>query len=143
MKIIDKIISPFQVMLKKSLEGYIRLETADNETTMAASDGSLISYVKIDGSRQLVGEEEYNYLIEGATIKIGARFDRQGHAMQVYFVRDPSRIKKHLENLMRPSRQTAVDTGLAVADVFEERVRHLSRFLSCLLYTSPSPRDRG
>ena len=40
MGIIDKILSPFQVMLKKTLEGYIRLETADNATTMAASDGS-------------------------------------------------------------------------------------------------------
>lgn len=143
MKIFNKILYPFQLMFKKNLESYIRLETADNETTMAASDGSLVSYVKIDGSRQLVGEEEYNYLIEGATIKIGSRFDRQGHAMQVYFVRDPSRIKKHLEDLMKPSRQTAVDTDLAVADVFEERVRHLSRFLSyeeCyfVLWTRPS-----
>ncbi len=143
MKFIDKLLSPFQILLKKSLEGYIRLETADNNITMAASDGSLVTYIKIEGSRQLVGEEEYNYLIEGATIKIGARFDRQGHAMQVYFVRNPDRIKPHLEDLMRPSRQTAVDTGLAVADVFDERVRHLSRFLSheeCyfVLWTRPS-----
>lgn len=143
MKIIDKILSPFQVLLKKSLEGYIRLETADNDVTMAASDGSLVTYVKIDGSRQLVGEEEYNYLIEGATIKIGSRFDRQGHALQVYFVRDPNRIKEHLDSLMRPSRQTAVETELAVADVFEERTRHLSRFLSYeesyfVLWTRPA-----
>ena len=143
MKIIDKILSPFQIVLKKSLESYIRLETSDNETTMASSDGSLVTYVKIEGSRQLVGEEEYNYLIEGATIKIGSRFDRQGHAMQVYFVRDPNRVKHHLEHLMKPSRQTAKDTGLAVEDVFEERVRHLSRFLSyeeCyfVLWTRPS-----
>lgn len=143
MKILDKLLSPFQLILKKSLEAYIRLETADNETTIAASDGSLVTYVKVDGSRQLVGEEEYNYLIEGATIKIGARYDRQGHALQVYFTRDPGRIKAHLEDLMRPSKQTAIDTGLAVADLFEERVRHLSRFLSyeeCyfVLWTRPS-----
>ncbi len=143
MKIIDKIISPFQLLFKKTLESYIRLETADNDVTIASSDGSLISYVKIDGSRQLVGEEEYNYLIEGATIKIGARFDRQGHSMQVYFVRDPNRIKPHLESLMKPSMQTAIDTDLAVADVFEERVRHLSRYLSyeeCyfVLWTRPT-----
>ncbi len=143
MKIIDKILSPFQVLLKKSLESYIRLETADNDITMAASDGSLVSYIKIDGSRQLVGEEEYKFLIEGATIKIGSRFDRQGHSLQVYFVRDPGRVENHLESLMRPSRQTAVDTGLAVADIFEERTRHLSRFLSyeeCyfVLWTRPA-----
>lgn len=70
--------------------------------TMVASDGSLVSYLKIDGSRQIVGEEEYNYLIEGATLKIGARFDRQGHALQVYFTRDPDRISSYLEKLIRP-----------------------------------------
>ena len=126
MKIIDKILSPFQLALKKSLESYVRLETADNEITMAASDGSLVTYVKIEGSRQLVGEEEYKHLIEGATIKIGSRFDRQGHAMQVYFARDPNRIQEYLDRLMKPSRQTAKDTDLRVDDVFEERVRPVS-----------------
>ena len=143
MKFLDKIIAPFQIALKQSLESYIRLETADNEESVVASDGSLVSYIKVDGSRQLVGEEEYAYLIEGATIKIGARFDRQGHAMQVYFSRDPDRIKEHLEDLIRPSRQTAEDTELAVKDIFDERVRHLSRYLSyeeCyfVLWTRPS-----
>lgn len=143
MSFLDKLMSPFQVALKKSLESYIRLETADGPKTIAASDGSLVSYVKIDGSRQLVGEEEYKHLIESATIKIGARFDRPGHAIQMYFVRDPERIEEHLEDLVRPSRKTAKDTGLRVDDVFEERIRHLSRYLAfeeCyfVLWTRPS-----
>ncbi len=143
MKFIDRMLAPFQIAMKQSLESYIRLETADNEEAMVSSDGSLLSYIKVDGSRQLVGEEEYAYLIEGATIKIGARFDRPGHAMQVYFVRDPERITAHLEGLLQPSKQTAEDTGLAVKDVFDERVRHLSRYLSyeeCyfVVWTRPS-----
>ena len=143
MKIFNKILAPFQTALKQSVESFIRLETGENQTTLVSSDGSLITYVKVDGSRQIIGEEEYKNLIQGATLKIGARFDRQGHAMQVYFVRDPGRIKKHLEKLMKPSRATAEDTGLGVEDVFEERVRHLSRYLSyeeCyyVLWTRPS-----
>ncbi len=143
MKFIDKILAPFQVALKQSLESYIRLETADDENTMVASDGSMVTYIKIDGSRQLVGEEEFANLIEGATIKIGSRFDRLGHAVQVYFMRDPMRIQEHLEDLIRPSRQTAKDSQLDVEDIFSERVRHLSRYLSyeeCyfVLWTRPS-----
>ena len=46
MKFLDKILAPFQVALKQSLETFIRLETADNETTMVSSDGSLITYLK-------------------------------------------------------------------------------------------------
>ena len=143
MRLFNKIMAPFQVAMEKSLESYIRLETGDSEEVIAASDGSLVTYIKVDGSRQLVGEEEYAYLIEGATIKIGARFDRQGHAMQVYFIRDKDRISPHLEDLLNPARQTALDTGLAVKDIFDERVRHLSRYLSyeeCyfVLWTRPS-----
>lgn len=143
MRFIDKLLAPFQISLKQSLEAFIRLETVDDETTMVASDGSLVTYLKVDGSRQIIGEEEYNYLVEGSTIKIGARFDRQGHAMQVYFTRDPNRITQHLEKLIKPSRMSAESIGLEVKDIFDERVRHLSRYLSyeeCyfVLWTRPS-----
>ncbi len=143
MRFLDKLLAPFQTALKQSLESFIRLETADDDVTLAAADGSLISYIRIDGSRQIIGDEEYKFLIEGATIKIGARFDRQGHALQVYFVRDPGRITRYLENLLLPSRVSAQEIGLDVADIFDERVRHLSRYLSyeeCyyVLWTRPS-----
>src|SRR5690606_15277294 len=130
MKFLDKILAPFQTAMKQSLETYIRLETADDETTLVASDGSLVTYMRIDGSRQIIGEEEYKHLVEGATLKIGARFDRPGHAMQAYFVRDPGRIEPHLEGLIKASRQSAEDIQLDVKDLFDERVRHLSRYLS-------------
>lgn len=129
--------------MKQSLEHFIRLETADDENTLVSADGSLITYVKVDGSRQIIGEEEYNFLVQAATIKIGSRFDRQGHAMQVYFVRDPNRIVPHLENILNPSRMSAEAMELDVRDIFEERIRHLSRYLSyeeCyfVLWTRPS-----
>lgn len=143
MKFLDKILMPFQIAMKQSLETYIRLETADDETTIVASDGSLVTYVRIDGSRQIIGEEEYKLLIEGATLKIGARFDRPGHAMQVYFTRDPGRIEPYLEKLIKASRKSAEDIQIDVQDLFDERVRHLSRYLAyeeCyfVLWTRPS-----
>lgn len=143
MKWLDKILAPFQIAMKQSIETFIRLETSDDETTLVSSDGSLLTYVRIDGSRQIIGEGEYNFLIQAATIKIGARFDRQGHAVQVFFVRDPNRARAHLEKLSHASRQTAQNIGLEMEDVFEERLRNLSRYLSyeeCyfVLWTRPS-----
>ncbi len=143
MRLLDKILAPFQTASKYALENFVRLETADDEITLASADGSLVTYIKVDGSRQIIGEEEYNFLVEGSTIKIGSRFDRQGHAMQIYFVRDPNRITKHLEDILRPSRLTAESIELDVRDIFEERVRHLSHYLSyeeCyyVLWTRPS-----
>ena len=60
MRFLQKLLVPFQTALKSSLETFIRLETADDEITLAAADGSLITYVRVHGSRQIIGEEEYN-----------------------------------------------------------------------------------
>lgn len=143
MNTIQKLIAPFQKAMRQSVSSFIQLETADSETVMVSTDGSLLSYVKIEGSKQIIGEEEYNNIVESSTIKIGSRFDRQGHAMQVYFVRDPGRIEEVLSSLVKPIHQTATNIGLEIDDLINERVRHLQRFLSheeayFVLWTRPS-----
>lgn len=143
MNFVEKLLLPFQKAFRQSISSFIQLETADNETTMVAADGSLVSYIKVDGSRQIIGEEEYRHIIQASTIKIGSRFDRQGHAMQVYFTRDPDRVRQQLEKLIKPSRQAAEQIGLEMDDVFEERIRNLERFVTyeeCyfVLWTRPA-----
>ena len=143
MKLIDKLAAPFQKALRVSVSSFIRLETAQSETTLVSTEGSLISYVRVEGSKQIIGDEEYENIVSSSNIKIGARFDRLGHAMQVYFVRDPSRIKQKLEDQIGPSRQSAEAIGMDLDDLFEEKVAHLSKFLTheeqyFVLWTRPS-----
>ena len=143
MNTLQKILAPFQKAMRQSVSSFINLETADSDTALVSIDGSLVSYVKIEGSKQIIGEEEYNNIVQGATIKIGSRFDRQGHAMQVYYVRDPGRIHKVLQSLIRPVQITAENMGLELDDLINERVSHLERFLSheeayFVLWTRPS-----
>ncbi|MGB0719872.1 MAG: type IV secretion protein IcmB, partial [Bdellovibrionales bacterium] len=143
MNYIQKMLLPFQKALKQSISSFIKLETSDSEYTLVSADGSLVSYIKVEGSKQIIGEDEYKNIVEGATIKLGSRFDRQGHALQVYFVRDPSRIRKELEHFVKPSRITAQTIGLEIDDLFDERINHLQKFLTheeCffVLWTRPS-----
>jgi len=143
MNIFQKILYPFQNALLQPVSSFIRLETMDSEFTLAASDGSLVTYLKVDGSRQIIGEEEYNFLVDAATIKLGSKFDRPGHAMQIYFSRDPARIRSHLDVLNRPVFATANNTGLEISDLIEEKVKNLSTILSheesyFVLWTRPS-----
>lgn len=143
MDFLSKIIAPFQKAFRQSISSFITLETSDNETTLVGKDGSLISYVKIEGSRQIIGEEEYQSIVQGATIKIGSRFDRQGHALQVYFARDPGRVRAELNKHVRPSRKTAENSTLDIQDLFDERVAHLERFVTheeayFVLWTRPT-----
>jgi intracellular multiplication protein IcmB len=129
MQWLKKLIFPFQAGLRHAVESFIHIETMDDEHTMAAREGSLVSYLKIEGSRHIIGEHEYNHLIQAATLRIGAKFDRMGHAMQVYFVRDPDRIDTELSAHIHPSRKTADALGMNLDDLFDERERHLKRFL--------------
>ena len=130
MNFIQKLLLPFQKAMRQSVSSFIRLETAEDENTLVSSDGSLISYIRISGCRQMIGNEEYKKIVEGATMKIGSRFDTQGHAMQIYFARDPGRIRSELEASVRPSRTTAENIGLELDDVLVERINHLERFLT-------------
>jgi intracellular multiplication protein IcmB len=130
MGLLNTVLAPFQKALRQSISSFINLETADSDTVLVSTDGSLISYFKVDGARQIIGDEEYQKIIEGATIKIGSRFDRRGHAMQVFFSRDPARIRNELNTIMKPVRMTARSTGMELEDLFDERLRHLERFLS-------------
>tara|TARA_R110002124_G_scaffold287365_1_gene474292 strand:- start:226489 stop:229467 length:2979 start_codon:yes stop_codon:yes gene_type:complete len=143
MAFLDKFLAPFQTLMKSTVESYVRLETADDEQTFAAKDGSLVTVLKVEGSRQIIGEEEYQHLIQSATLKIGTRFDRPGHAWQVVFVRDPERINRFMDKMTKPSQVTAKNTDLELGDLFEERINHLSKFLmyeECyfVLWTRPS-----
>ena len=143
MNYLQKILAPFQKAMRQSVSSFINLETSDSDTSLVARDGSLISYVKIEGSKQIIGDEEYKNIIQAATVKIGSRFDQQGHAMQVYFVRDPGRIEKVLSSLVKPIKTTAQNVGLEIEDLINERVNHLQRFLSheeayFVLWTRPS-----
>lgn len=143
MSFLQKLISPFQKAFRQSISSFIHLETADNETTLVSSDGSLISYVKVEGSRQIIGEEEYNHIVQSVSVKIGTRFDNSGHALQIYFSRDPGRIKSELQGLVNPSHVAAKNMQLEIGDLLDERVAHLEKKLAkevqyFVLWTRPS-----
>src|SRR5271154_3813049 len=84
-----------------TIESFIQLETADDDTTLVSGDGSLVSFIKLFGSRQIIGDIEYQWIIDQATLKLGARFDRPGYAMQFYFMRDPAAVTHDIDRVMR------------------------------------------
>mgnify|MGYP001954975929 CR=1 FL=1 len=84
----------------------------------------------------IIGDEEYENIVQGATIKMGARFDRLGHAMQVYYTRDPGRIGSQLEKLAKPLRQTANNIGI---EIDEQTQKEWNEFVDALM---PSLKDK-
>ncbi len=143
MGILDSILKPMVRLLRQPVESFIRLETADSENVLASEDGSLITVVKVDGARQIIGDQEYKKILSDCVVKLGTRFDRPGHAMQIYFSRSPDRIHDEIRKLLRPNATAARNVGLEIDDIFEERARHLSHYLAWeeiyfVLWTRPA-----
>lgn len=143
MGFLDELFASLMMALRQPVEAYIQLETADDETTLVANDGSLITYVRLQGSRQIIGDAEYAWLVDQVTMKLGSRFDRAGHAMQVYFARDPGMVMRDIEKVMRPNRQAAQALDLDLQDLLNERGRHLAYYMAhediyLVLWTRPS-----
>ena len=143
MGILDGFLKPLVKALRQPVESFIRLETADDEFSFAAEDGSLATLVRIDGARQIIGDAEYKKILADSVVKIGTRFDKPGHAMQIYFSRNPERIHDEIKVILRPNFKAARNVGLDIDDIFEERARHLSRYLAWeeiyfVLWTRPS-----
>jgi intracellular multiplication protein IcmB len=139
----DNTIASLMMSLRQPVESFIRLETADDQITLVADDGSLVSMVKLFGARQIIGDAEYNWILDQATLKLGSRFDRPGYAMQFYFMRDPSTVERDVERMMKGNRSAMRAMELELDDLLNERRRHLSRYMAheemyIVLWTRPS-----
>ncbi len=143
LNLFDSFLASALQRVRQTLESFVRLETADDDVTLAAEDGSLVSFLHVQGARQIIGDVEYKWIVDQASTKLGARFDRRGYAMQVYFSRDPELAGRDLDILMRASRATAASIHLNLEDLLNERRRHMARFLAhedfyFVLWTRPS-----
>lgn len=114
---------------KKPLTSFSQLETSEGGHTIVAKDGSLATVLRIDGVRQILGEEELESLIERLTVQLSPYFGRPGHALQVWFARDPDLSSLVVQNLMRTPRNVAHTLGLDFDDVFEAKEEHLPNYV--------------
>ncbi len=143
LNVLDHIVAAVLVAARQPIESFIRLETAQDGTTLVADDGSLMSIIQIHGSRQIIGDAEYQWIVDQATTKLGSRFDRPGYALQVYFMRDPHMAGSDLTRAMKINRVAAQMAGLDLDDLLDERQHHLSQYLAheevyFVLWTRPN-----
>ncbi len=51
--------------LKQTTASYCELQTADSPTTLVTHDGSLLSIIRVDGVKSLIGREEFAQIQKG------------------------------------------------------------------------------
>ncbi len=144
---IDSFLAWLSSSLKQNVESYCDIETADSSTVLAAHNGSLVSVIKVEGTIALLGMPEFTRLHEGLTLSFQSAMKRDGHAIQVLFNYDKEQVVNQISDIFEPARATAKRLNLALDDLFEERIRYISRFCGkenvfFVLWTTPKSLSR-
>ena len=127
---VDQILATLAIAARQPLGSMTTLETIDDKRTFVASDGSLMTLLRVDGARKVVGGVELEELNEGARIALAPYLDRAGHALQVWYVRDPDGAPLTVARALQPAERAASAIRLELDDLFAERKRRLPAYLA-------------
>lgn len=150
MKAIEKIanfvegaLAFFGESLMQSASDYVDISGVEDHTTFVLKDGSRMSLVRINGSRRMIGVDEFQDIDHRLTTSLQAFMRGGGHAISCIFESDYDDVEREIREAQVPMRQTAEKLNLALDDLFEEDVRVLKQFCASerawiALYTRPS-----
>lgn len=139
----DVFLSSLARLFRTSADGYCELETSDDDLTLVAKDGALVSVIKVLGN---------------AEIRIGADFDEQVQRLQSRFRSylklgtrlvwhfesdtNPDLVARAIRYVNEPAHATAKRLGLELEDVLREKERVLAKYVQVeraylVVYTEP------
>lgn len=145
--LIDAMDSAFVWMsstVKRDLSDYCDLETAEDDTTLVARDGSLMSVIRIDGVKSLIGGRNFlSNIVDPLDGAFSQPFSSKMHMAQFFFVQDPDRTEREIRRYLEPAAETMGRLGLDMSDMLEERVHNLSKWTNyegcfMVLWTRPA-----
>ena len=121
----------------------IRVESVEDERTLALKDGSLASMIRIEGAMRHEDPSELADVADALRVSMAPYLSRPGHAVEFSFSRDPTNAQRKVEQAVDRSRRRAGELGLDLSDVLDGRRRRLSQQLTgeCFLavvYTRPT-----
>jgi len=125
---IDSFLAWLSASLRQTTESYCDVETADSPAVLVTHDGSLMTIIRIEGITTLLGSTEFKRLHEGLTLSLQSVMSRPGHVFQVLFNYDREQVVSEITEIFTPARETARRLQLDLDDLFEERIRYISRY---------------
>lgn len=139
---IDLLLIWVSDLLQQTPESYCHLQTADSPTSLVANDGSLVSMLKIDGVKALIGSQEFTYMHHRLIQSLQGAMSRSGHAIQVYFNYTKEEVSEDILHILQPAKDTSNRLKLNLSDLFDEKVSYLSKYCAheevfLVLWTQP------
>ena len=128
----------------RTLMDRIRLESVEDDRTLVLKDGTLVSFISINGSMRMLDSEALSSLAAQLRVSLAPFLSSVGHAIEISFSRDPESAVRIVEQFVDRSLRRARLLDLDLADLLNERRDHLARCLvdeSCMIavYTRLDP----
>jgi intracellular multiplication protein IcmB len=127
-EIFDSLFSWASTSLKQTTMAYCELQTADSPTVLVANDGSLVSVLKLSGVTTLIGQEEFDHILNGVQHSLQTVMSQPGHVIQVLFSHNKDEVKDEIRGIFKPASETAERLELQLNDLFKERENYLSGY---------------
>lgn len=116
--------------LKKNFYNYNELETAMDEYTLVAKDGSLLTVLEIDGIREIISGQTYiNRIINNISMSLSNSLEKRGHVIQSCFHYNPAKSEILIDQILKPSYETCKRLNLDLEymlDAQKEESRHFA-----------------
>ena len=127
---ISNLTGALNSMTKKSLSSFCFLETSDGNDVLVAKDGSLATMIRVDGIKQVMGDNELQHIVSSLNRQLGPYLGGEGHAIQVWFSRDKDLAPQMIKDYMSTPRDVSARLDINLDDLFDERERHLPKFIT-------------
>lgn len=116
-------------LLRTDVEDYCELETINDDNTLVYTDGSMATICEFQGTKSLMGRDDYIGMIQQLTKSFTPFLERgNGHALQVLFRKDLD-ASETLSATSQLQMSTATRLGLAVNDLIEENAQTYARYV--------------
>ncbi|MFK5949491.1 MAG: hypothetical protein QM500_12065, partial [Methylococcales bacterium] len=127
--LMDSIIQRVGYAVKQSPRNFCEVETTDPDIdSIVYDDGSLATIVELEGGMRVVGEDEFDELVEKLNNSFISYLSDGSHNFTFYFSRDPDGIEDELEDLYRGSRIACRKMELDIEDIIDEQIKVLGKY---------------
>jgi len=125
-RIVEDAIAASWTLRRKPLESFMLSAASPGGGVLHCREGSLVSLIRLDGARSMMGAGELERFVELAARRLNSRLLAPGHALHLVFERDPDGAGPQVEAMRERVRRQGERLGLAVGDLLNERARRLA-----------------
>lgn len=127
----------------RTLSSYSMLETTAGKYWIAAKDGSMLSVIRIDGTRVMTGPDDLESMLNSMALTCGNYLEDSNYDFEIYIERDPEAARGLIGGLYSDARRVMERIGLDLEGLIQAREKYLSKLIVdervyLTLWTRPS-----